>query len=247
MDRVHRRAQAEENRDMATIGSTTEILGRVKVREVAGVFRSRDVLDAAVSALLSSGFDRADIDVMVGAEARERLGGVKIAAKELSDVPAAPRQPFIAREDIVLVWSLVLSILIFAGAGFAAWLVVKSGGELIWAGIAAAIGAVAAAWLGAQVARAFARKRIRHPEAQLLTRELVLLVRVRSAEEEAKATEILLGHGAQAVRSHEITIDKRLEDLPLHSLRVDPWLGDEPLAQVRGAIQGTRPSGLNHS
>jgi hypothetical protein len=218
----------------------------VKVREVAGVFRVRDAMDEAVTALLSSGFDRADIDVVVGAEARERLGGAKIAAEELPDVPTAPRRPVIAREDVILVWSLVLSILIFAGAGFAAWLVVKSGGELIWAGIAAGIGAVAAGWLGAQLARAFARKRIRYLEAQLLTRELVLLVRVRSAEEEAKATKILLDHGAQAVRPHEIKIDKRLEDLPLHSLRVDPWLSDEPLAAVRGAIGGTRPGGLNN-
>ena len=224
----------------------TKILDRVKVREVAGVFRARDAMDEAVTALLSSGFDRADIDVVVGVEARERLGGAKIAAEELPDVPTAPRRPVIAREDVILVWSLVLSILIFAGAGFAAWLVVKSGGELIWAGIAAAIGAVAAGWLGAQLARAFARKRIRYLEAQLLTRELVLLVRVRSAEEEAKATEILLDHGAQAVRPHEIKIDKRLEDLPLHSLRVDPWLSDEPLAAVRGAIGGTRPGGLNN-
>jgi hypothetical protein len=139
----------------------TKILERVKVREVAGVFRSREGLDAAVHALLSSGFDRADIDLLIGAEARERLGGAKIAAEELPEVPAAPRQPLIAREDIVLVWSLVLSILIFAGAGFAAWLVVKSGGELIWAGIAAAIGAIAAGWVGAQLARAFARRRIR--------------------------------------------------------------------------------------
>jgi hypothetical protein len=222
------------------MATATKILDRVKVREVAGVFRSRDVLDTAVHALLSSGFDRADIDVVVGAEARERLGGAKVAQEELPEVPAAPRQPVIAREDIVLVWSLVLSILIFAGAGFAAWLVVKSGGELIWAGIAAAIAAIAAGWIGAQLARAFARRRIRHLEAQLITRDLILLVRVRSGGEEEKATEILLGHGAQAVRPHEITIDKRLEHLPLHSLRVDPWLGDEPLAQVKGATLGRR-------
>jgi hypothetical protein len=228
---------------MATV---TKILERVKVREVAGVFRSRDVLDAAVSALLNSGFDRADIDVVVGAEARERLGGAKIAAEELPEVPAAPRQPLIAREDVVLVWSLVLSILIFAGAGFAAWLVVKSGGELIWAGIAAAIGAIAAGWIGAQLVRGLARRRIRNLKAQLITGELVLLIRVRSAEEEAKATEILLRHGAQAVRPHEITIDKGLEHLPLHSLRVDPWLGDEPLAQVEGTTLRVRPARLNH-
>src|SRR5258705_8989882 len=155
---------------MATV---TKILERVIVREVAGVFRSRDRLDAAVHALLSSGFDRADVDVVVGAEAREGLGGAKVAAEELPEVSAAPRQPVIAREDIVLVGSLVLSILIFAGAGFAAWIVVKFGGELIWAGIAAAIGVVAAEWVGSQMARAFARRRIRHLEAQLITRELV--------------------------------------------------------------------------
>ena len=87
---------------MATIGSTTEILERVKVREVAGVFRSRDALDAAATALLSSGFDRADVDIIVGVEAREGLGGAKIAAEELPGVLAVPRQPVIAREDIVL-------------------------------------------------------------------------------------------------------------------------------------------------
>ena len=163
------------------MATATEILERVKVREVAGVFHSRDLLDAAVSALLSSGFDRADIDVMVGAAARERVGGVKIAVEELPEVPVAPRQPVIAREDVVLVWFLVLSILVFAGAGFSAWLVVRSGEELIWAGIAAAVGAVAAGLSGAHLARALARKRIRHLEAQLMTRELVLLVRVRSA------------------------------------------------------------------
>jgi hypothetical protein len=220
----------KENRDMATSGSTTEVLERVKVREVVGVFRSRDVLDAAVHALLSSGFDRADIDVLVGAEAHQGLGGVKLPVEELPDVPDAPRRPFIDREDLIHVWSLVLAILIFAGAAAAAWLVVRSGGELGWAGVAAAIGAIAAALVGAQVARAFARRHIRELQAQLITRELVLLVRVWSADQERKAEQILIGHGAQAVRPHEITIDKRLEHLPLHSLRVDPWLGDEPLA-----------------
>jgi hypothetical protein len=144
------------------MATANKVLERVKVREVAGVFPVRDVLDAAVHALLSSGFDRADIDLVVGAEAHERLGGAKIAAEGWPEVPAAPRQPLIAREDIVLVWSLVLSILIFAGAGLAAWIIVKSGGELIWAGVAAAIGAIAAGWVGAQLARAFARRSIRH-------------------------------------------------------------------------------------
>jgi hypothetical protein len=223
---------------MASSGSGTEVLERVKVREVAGVFRSRDTLDAAVAGLLSSGFDRADLDVVVSTEARRRLGSVDVPAEEIPEVPGVPRQPVIAREDLVLVSSLVLAVLVFAAAAAAAGFVVASGGELVWAGVAAAIGAVAAAVLGAQLARIFTRKHIRELEAQLIERELVLLVRVRSPEAEAKAARILVEHGAQAVRVHEIAIDKRLEDLPLHSLRPDPWLGEEPLAQVADAKLG---------
>ena len=216
---------------MARSEADSEILERVKVREVAGVFRSRDVLDAAVAGLLSSGFDRADIDIVVGTEARRKLGGAKVAVEELPEVPAIPRQPLLAREDLVLVSSLVLAILTFAGTAAAAWLVVASGGELRWAAAAAIVGAIAAAVIGAQITRAFNRKHARELETQLISSELVLLVRVRSPDEEAKAGEILLGHGAQAVRPHEIAIDKRLQDLPLHSLRPDPWLGNEPLAR----------------
>ena len=213
---------------MARSEADSEILERVKVREVAGVFRSREVLDAAVSSLLSSGFDRADIDIVVGTEARRKLGGAEVAVEELPEVPAIPRQPFIAREDLVLVSSLVLAILVFAGAAAAAWLVVASRGEPRWAVVAAIVGA-AAAVIGAQITRSFTRKQVRELKAQMISSELVLLVRVRSPGEEEKAEQILLGHGAQAVRPHEIAVDKRLQDLPLHSLRVDPWLSDEPL------------------
>jgi len=107
---------------------------------------------------------------------------------------------------------------------------VASGGEPRWAVVAAIVGAITAAVIGAQIARAFTRKHLRELKAQMFSSELVLLVRVCSPGEEEKAEQILLDHGAQAVRPHEIAVDKRLEDLPLHSLRVDPWLGDEPLA-----------------
>jgi hypothetical protein len=58
-------------------GSRDTVLDRVRVHEVAGVFRSRDALDAAVGALLLAGFDRADIDLMAGFDTvREKPGGV---------------------------------------------------------------------------------------------------------------------------------------------------------------------------
>jgi hypothetical protein len=67
------------------------VLDRVKVREAAGVFRSRAALEAAVDALLRACFDRADNDFMASADAvREKLGAVYVAAEELADVPRAP-------------------------------------------------------------------------------------------------------------------------------------------------------------
>src|SRR4051794_6768422 len=84
MDRLHRRMRTGH-------GHAYKDPHRVKMREVAGVFRARDAMEEAVTALLSSGFDRADIDVMVGAEARGRLRGAKIAEEELPDLPTAPR------------------------------------------------------------------------------------------------------------------------------------------------------------
>jgi hypothetical protein len=215
---------------MATAGS--KVIEKVNVREVAGIFHSRDELVPAVDALLLAGFDRADIDVIVGGSlARERLGGVHVSIEELPEVPGVPRQPFIAREDLVEVLALAFAFLIFVGAAIAGWVVVASGGSLVWAAVAAAIGAVAAAGIGALIARAFARKHARELLAQAAARDFVLCVRVRSLEQEAKAQEILIGNGAKAVRPHEIQIEKHLEDLPLHSLRADPWLGEEPLGR----------------
>ena len=55
---------------------------------------------------------------------------------------------------------------------------------------------------------------------------LLIWVRVRSPEKEAQAQEILIRHGGKAVHVLEIELSKRTEDIPLHSLRPDPWLGD---------------------
>ena len=51
---------------------------------------------------------------------------------------------------------------------------------------------------------------------------LVVWVRVRSEEREWLAEAIMRHGGAEAVRVHEITLEKRLSDLPLASI-----VGDE--------------------
>ena len=50
-------------------GPAEAVIERERVREVAGVFHSRQALNDAAQALLLAGFDRADIDVMAGLDA----------------------------------------------------------------------------------------------------------------------------------------------------------------------------------
>jgi hypothetical protein len=210
--------------------SSDAVIARVKVREAAGIFRARDELDSAADALLLSGFDRADIDLTTRDAVRKKLG-IDIPPEEMPEVPDIPRQPFLGREDFVITTAMSTGILIFAGAALGVGIVIASGGTATMAIIAAIAGAAIAGVIGHYVIRLIRRKRLPAFDIESATAEFALLVRVRSPEQETRAQEILRGHGAAAVRVHEIDIDKRLKNIPLSSLRVDPWLGDERLGQ----------------
>ncbi len=72
------------------------VLDQARVREVAGVFRSRGALEGTGHALLLAGFDRSDIDVIAPPdEIRRKLGPEAdvIPAEDLADVPFVPRRP----------------------------------------------------------------------------------------------------------------------------------------------------------
>jgi hypothetical protein len=211
-----------------------DVLEKTKVREVAGVFHSRDALEAAVSDLTTNGFDRSDIDLMAGVDAiKQKLGTVFVPAEELADAPRAPRRAFVAREDRVVPTSLVAAVLTYVGATAGALGVVASGGTLALAAAAAAAGGAAVGGLGSLVLSRFLEEaEADELEAQMVAGGLVLWVRVRSPAQERKAQAILRRHGAEAVRVHEIEIAKELEDLPLAHIHPDPWPGSEPLAQV---------------
>lgn len=205
---------------------------RIRVREVAGVFRSRETLEAAVDALLSAGFDRANIDLMASVDAvKEKLGGLYAPAEDLADVPDVPRRAFLTQEDVIIPMAAAAGILTYLGAIAGTLGVAASGGALALAIAAAGVGGAAAGGLGVLIARSLGREQGKKLEDQIATGGLVLWVRVRSPEREEKAQRILKDHGAEAVRVHEIEIDKRFEDTPLDSLVLDPWLGGEPLGE----------------
>jgi hypothetical protein len=210
------------------------LIERAKVREVAGVFDSPDAIDRAVDALQFAGFDRADVDVMGGLDAlQKKLGTAFITAEELADVPRAPRRSYFGRDDIVLVVSVVGAITSFLAAAAAGYWAVVSGGTVAGAIIVALMAAVIIGSIGARLlVRHFRRRQGTQVEALAATGGLVLWVRVRTSEQQAQAQEVLISRGARAVRVHELDIEKRSEDLPLGSVRPDPWLGSEPLGRV---------------
>ena len=211
--------------------SSDAVLERTKVREVTGVFYSHAALDDAANALLLAGFDRADIDRVSSLEEMyRRLGAVEVAPEELPDLPHVPRQPFIAREDITTTVVAVAGTLAAFVAMMGALIVIASGGGTGLAVTVAITAGVIAAGIGfCTVARFFGRERRRGLEKLEEARGLILWARVRTPDLEESAVQIMQDHGARAVRVHVIEIAKTVEDIPLSSLRPDPWLSPERL------------------
>jgi hypothetical protein len=77
------------------MGEADDVERRV-IREVAAVFHREEILEDAVQALLHTGFDRSDIDIMGDIETvRRRLGELYVPSEEIADVPGAPRRAYI--------------------------------------------------------------------------------------------------------------------------------------------------------
>ena len=217
---------------MAT-GASDEVLDRMRTREVTGVFHSKKALELAVQDLLMVGVDRADIDVSASSdELGRRLNYQVIPAADLADLPMAPRQPFTGGDDLTAAQALAGSVIGCAAAVIVAALLVASRLSPLLIGILAVLcGLIAACVAVFRVRRRLLRERYMGLENIAEWNGLVMWVRVRSPEMEAAAQEILVRHGAQAVHIHEIDLAKTTEDLPLHALRPDPWLGDERLGR----------------
>jgi len=206
--------------------SSDVMLETAKAREVAGLFRSREKLQAAVDDLLLSGFDRADLDLMGGLDrVRNVLRNASISLDQLAGAPRVSKGAPAWREDIALVQAMIVAIFGFVASAAAAAVVIAFGGSIVPAIIAAALaGSIAAALSGLVFARHFKPKDVVVLDENLQGGGVIVWVRVRTADQEAKARQILLAHGAEAVREVETEIAKTPEDIPLSRLRPDPLI-----------------------
>jgi hypothetical protein len=214
-------------------GTSDEILDKTRTREVTGVFHSKKALELAAQDLLMAGVDRADIDVSASSdELGRRLNYQAIPPPDLADLPTAPRQPLTGGDDLIATEAVAGSVAGCAVAVIVAALLVAWGLSPPLIGIVAVLCGLAAAGVAVfRVRRRLLRERHLGLENIAEWNGLVMWVRVRCPEMEAAAREILVRHGAQAVHIHEIDLAKTPEDLPLHALRPDPWLGDERLGR----------------
>jgi hypothetical protein len=159
----------------------------------------------------------------------ERLGKVYVPAAERPDIPGAPRRAYVGRDDVENATAAVAGTLFGFGALAATAAVVASGGGLALAFLAAAAAGTAAGGLGAIATHAMGKEQADALDLQLQSGGIVLWVRVHDNESEEKAKAILRDAGADAVRTHEIQVEKRLADLPLADFNPDPWLGEDRL------------------
>lgn len=175
------------------------------IREAVARFDDPQKLEAAVSALQSHGFDRADISFLahegaLGEHAATSHAGTGHDAEE----PATPREAPVESTDVkqgrTLATSTAAVVAAFAAAGFT---VATGGTAALAAGIAVAAGIGAGAASAAVGAKA-AKSEQQFLDEQLAEGGVLVWVRTRYAAAELRALDTLRKEGGFDVHLHEL-------------------------------------------
>jgi hypothetical protein len=175
------------------------------VREAVARFDEPERLEAAISALQSHGFDRADISFI----AREGFMGAHVAAGHAATQRAAddstvqreaPVESTDVRQGRMLGTSLAAVVAAFAAAGFT---VATGGAAALAAGLAAAAGlGVGAA--GAAVGMTAGEGERHFIDEQLAQGGVLVWVRTRDPAAEERALQLLREHGGVEIHLHDL-------------------------------------------
>jgi len=172
------------------------------VTEAVAVFHDVSDLDAAVEALQSAGFKRADISLLASEEAVEKkLGHRYERVEELEDDPKAPRVAYRTRESVGETEDVIIGSMTYLPAVLAAGTVVASAGV-----VAAAVTgtAIAGALIGTVLARWLDKSHAEHLQEQLEHGGLLLWVRTHDQQQEQTALKVLLEHSGTDVHVHRL-------------------------------------------
>ena len=179
------------------------------VFEAVGVFDSAGALEAAVSKLEISGFDRAALSVLASdAVVRERLGPLYKSVAEIEDDPRAPQAAFASSDSLVEAKSAAVGLPLFVGGIAGGLAAIASGGALAIAFAAVVGGGAIGAGVGALLARVIDERHVDRVCEQLAQGGLVLWVNFHDADADAeagaRALAILIEGGARDAHLHEI-------------------------------------------
>ena len=173
------------------------------VREAVGVFDDAASLEAAVDALLSHGFDRAEVSLLAGEGAiEEKLGHLYERVEALEDDHSAPRAAFVSTEAIGDAQGALIGGLTYVGAVAAAGAMVASGGTAAGAIVAAAMAGGSGGLIGSVLAGIVEERHAQALQRQLDHGGLLLWVRTRDDAHEKRAVSILAEHSAHDVHVH---------------------------------------------
>jgi len=178
---------------------------------VVGLFRSPDSLEAAISALTSAGWDRSELSLLGQKstfDPKPPIGGE--TAEQAADDPGTSRASVVSEPDIRQGRTLATSLAGVAAAFLAAGATVASGGTVLVAIIGAAAAGGGAAAAAEALGQWAGKSRADFLHEQIERGGIMLWVMLRSPDQEAKAREILMRHGAELIHAHDA-------ELPTHS------------------------------
>jgi hypothetical protein len=177
---------------------------RSEAREVVGVFKSLDQLQAAIDDLMVSGFDRAQISLLASEDAvREKLGREYLPVSKLEDNPDTPRTEYVSPESRNEAKAALIGGLFYLGVAGAAFATLASGGALATAIATAAVAGSGGAFLGAALAQVLGFHEANWTEQQLEYGGLLLWARPWEGSERT-AIDIMRGSGGQDVHAHAV-------------------------------------------
>lgn len=178
----------------------------LEVREVVGLFTDAGAMEHAVQELLTEGqFDHGDLSMLAReGVVRERLGHRIDDTLGAADDPGIPRRSWVEPETRTEGRGALASVLGYAGAVTALGLTFATGAGAVAAIAAALVGAGTGAGVGVGLGRLFDQRLARDLHEQIQHGGILLWVRCRQDEAEARAEEILRRHGAHHVHAHTV-------------------------------------------
>lgn len=174
-----------------------------EIKEVVGVFMSKDDLHSAIRELEGTAFARQDISVMGARAELEKVFGAKVVPPEFAiDNPNTPRQAPSRPEEQTIGAAGMIGGTAYVGAMAMA----LAAGAVTFPAIisAAVIGGIGGGTLGAVLTRILGGRYNRHIEEQIEKGGLLLWVRTPDREREDLANRIMITNNAYQVHMHLI-------------------------------------------